>query len=1510
MHLGWKHGRRGVSVLAIAVACLALPALAVAAFPGSNPGESPRANTPNDPGFDACELDDADTPQLDCDSYWNEDYRLFGFSPDTANTAPVPPQLHGTAATTYTDCSQLDQQGRNANLAALDPACAQIAGIRADTAWKYTTGDPDVAVAILDTGIRWQNTELVNKVRLNTGELPLPQHANGTDCAADDCNGDGAFNVRDFADDPRVSIAAGDTEADGMLDGSDLIATFSDSTDADSNGYADDIAGWDFFDDDNDPFDASSCCSAKGHGSGRASEAVASANNGNDSPGVCPDCQLLPLRVWDTFVVPIDNYAMGTLYATNNGASVVEGAVGALGNSQFARSVFRYADDHGVALTLVSSDINSANHNYPTNYNEAIYVAGSLPDTAPYGTCDGPGSLPGVGDVISPPDEFSSGCQELIDLLSDKLSITPTGQPLTTSFFRNSNLTQYGGKADVVLMGSTGSENTGQASGAAGLIASYGRERFGDADPLTGNEIRQLMTMTAEDVLPANTGSIGLADKANPGWDPHFGYGRLDLAAAMARIANDHVNGTPPCPPAQTNCVPPEAQIDSPDWFAPIDVDRVPAAGIPVRARAAAPHSDAGVGAWELEYACGQDAPDSSFLPVPGASGTGAVDGVIGTLPKDILQSLASTCNGEVTNDAGRPAGSPADGAWPADPYPNPDPERHAFQIRFTVHELNDPANFGRYRKTLFAYGDDGNLAGWPRPVGSGSNASNLVTGSGGEAPERLYDLDGDNALDVIQPTTSGELYVLHSDGTPLQSWNGGQPVRTEPTALAAHHGSSGIPAPREPLRAPLIGDLDGDLSPDIVDAAGEHIYAWDRHGQPLDGFPVRIDPALSDPCVPGAPHPCMNAADRAITSQNHIKRGIFGSPALADLDGDGDLDIVTGSLDQHVYAWDGEGRPLPGFPAKLATDGADGAEIVTSPAIAQLDGTGPPEIVIATNEVAPGNPQFPTNLFGIVNSLLSSSTGSNPVYALHGDGTPVDGWPVGVGVASGALLPLVLPGHDAAVLDTNGDGSDEVSLTAGTGIGGLVVDGSGATQAGYQNAVANSPDQGPVINLADYPAIGDLAGDDTPLVIKGGLTLNGAANLLAPNQNLPFSHVVQAWDPATGAAQPGFPTATDDFQLVSQPSIARVSGSGPARQAIYGTGLYQLHAYGPNGLEAAGWPKFTGGWIYAPSSIGDADGDGDLDVATLTREGWSFLWDTGVSACDDSNNEWWTNAHDEHGTSNYSTDARPPGTARELTATDPGDSSGSVTLGWKAPGDDWLCGTAARYRVLVGDRPIDFPTDGDVVAEAAAGGPAGSATTATLSKAQIGSATHAAVLYRDDAGNWGLVKDVALPADGGGGGGGGTGGGGGGGTGGDGSGGDTGGGGTGDGGDGGGVGNGDGGGPCGNAIDGTAADDKLLGTDGSDRIRGLAGADRINSGPGDDCVSGQGGEDRLDGGPGNDQLNGGRAADRISGAGGDDVIRASRGGRDRIDCGPGDDIVFINRKRDRARNCEEVRSK
>ncbi len=1317
--------------VAIATACVATPSLATAAFPGSDPDESPRLNTPNDPDFDNCEGDDEQAGPA-C-SYFDEEFRTFGFSPDTAQLAPPAP-LHPQ----YADClvplgtSQLDAQGKQANtLASEAQECAQIAGVRADTAWKYfgkygggasaMVGDPDVTVAILDTGIRWQNNELRTKVHLNTAELPLPKTTGNVDCAADDCNGDGVFNVADFANDSRVAKTDGDDEADSVLDASDLIARFSNKDDADGNGYFDDIAGWDFFDDDNDPFDASSCCSANGHGSGRAEEAVAATDNGEGGVGMCPDCQLMPLRVWDTFVVPGDNFAMGVDYATRNGATVIEGAVGGLTNSQFARRAFQRADEQGLSLMMVSSDINSANHNYPTNYNEAVYVAGSLPDTAPFGTCSGTGGIGPVDFPFDPPDEFTQGCEAFQEQLQNGCGgSTPaglgcvlfTGQPTTTSFFRNSNLTQYGGKADIVLMGSTGSENTGQASGAAALVHSFGRlwlaggagipaGSAGGGEPaLSGNEVRQLLTMTAEDVQLENTGTIGQADRADEGWDTHFGYGRVNLAGAMARVTNDPVGpaATPPADwPCQTtgptpdaNCIPPEAQIDSPDWFAPINVDRVPTGGVPVRGFAAAPHSNSGVGDWELEYACGQQPAEADFAAL--ASGTGSVDGQLGSISKTVLEGLVATCDGSVANDAGRPAGG-AGSAWPADPYPSPDPERFAFTIRLTVHEADDPANLGQYRKTLFAYEDDGNLDGWPKPVGSGADAANYVTGSGGEQSQRLYDINGDNELDVLMPTSSGELWALDSSGSPINSFGGDGKVETNLLPLAeAHPPAAGLPAPREALRTPAIGDIDGDLEVEIVSTAGEHVYAWELDGGLVTGFPLRINPALSAPCKSGIAKPCFRPGDRAITSSNHIKRGFLGSAVLADLDVDGRLDIVAASLDQHVYAWTGDGTRMSGFPRRLATGGADGAEIVTTPAIAELDGDPRPEIVTATNEVVSVDPDRPDSPLQLLNVFLGAATGANPVYAINDDGTPVDGWPVEVGVAAGDLLPLVLPGHDAAVVDVDDDGVDEVSVSAATSLenqGSRLVNGDGSTNATYlNNGPRNTLDQGPVLNLADYTSIGDIMGTGTPAAVKGGLSINGVANLLAVNQNLPFNHVEQAWDLETGAALPGYPRATDDFQLLSQAPIARVGPTGAERQILVGTGMYQVHAYGPGGLEPDGWPKFTGGWNQTTSAIGDADGDGDLDVTGYTREGWSFLWDTGADACGSAaspaNNEWWTFHHDEFNSANYGTDARPPGTARDLAAT--AGEQGAVELSWTAPGDDWLCGDPDRVRIQVAD--------------------------------------------------------------------------------------------------------------------------------------------------------------------------------------------------------------------------------
>ena len=65
-----------------AVLALAVPSAALAAFPGSDPDESVRVNTPDDPDFDHCESDDEQG--ADCSNVFDEEYERFGFAPDAS----------------------------------------------------------------------------------------------------------------------------------------------------------------------------------------------------------------------------------------------------------------------------------------------------------------------------------------------------------------------------------------------------------------------------------------------------------------------------------------------------------------------------------------------------------------------------------------------------------------------------------------------------------------------------------------------------------------------------------------------------------------------------------------------------------------------------------------------------------------------------------------------------------------------------------------------------------------------------------------------------------------------------------------------------------------------------------------------------------------------------------------------------------------------------------------------------------------------------------------------------------------------------------------------------------------------------------------------------------------------------------------------------------------------------------------------------------------------------------
>ena len=194
-------------------------------------------------------------------------------------------------------------------------------------AWAIEKGDPEVIIAVVDTGFDYTHEDLASQTWVNAGEIP--------DNGIDD----------------------------------------------DNNGYIDDVNGWDFSEPpksdgngksqngDNDPIDES------GHGTHVAGIVGAAVDNDLGISGIAWNCTLMPIRGAGAAGIRDDRSAAAIVYAVDNGARVINMSWGGRERSFVLRDAVDYAYARGVLMIAASGNGSEGASIFPAGYRKVISVA-------------------------------------------------------------------------------------------------------------------------------------------------------------------------------------------------------------------------------------------------------------------------------------------------------------------------------------------------------------------------------------------------------------------------------------------------------------------------------------------------------------------------------------------------------------------------------------------------------------------------------------------------------------------------------------------------------------------------------------------------------------------------------------------------------------------------------------------------------------------------------------------------------------------------------------------------------------------------------------------------------------------------------------------------------------------------------------------------------------------------------------------------------------------------------
>jgi len=380
-----------------------------------------------------------------------------------------------------------------------------------------------------------------------------------------------------------------------------------------------------------------------------------------------------------------------------------------------------------------------------------------------------------------------------------------------------------------------------------------------------------------------------------------------------------------------------------------------------------------------------------------------------------------------------------------------------------------------------------------------------------------VADLDRDGRMETVVAGIDGTIDLISAAGEPAAGW---------PQQVAD-----------ECYAPPSVADLGGDADLEILIAGlSGTLYAFHLDSTAVAGWPVTLSTAGENP----AP--------------------IFGAPAVGDLDGDGDQEICVANVQGTVWALDGRGNVLPGWPQNrpASLEASDSPGVLASPALADLDGRPGLEIVIG------------------------SSAGL--IFAWRESGELLPGWPAAI-----PGLPRAGVG-DPAVGDVDGDGHLEIVVvcerTPDRPARAIVLDAAGRTLPGWPVDLPDDCNAG--------AALGDLNADGAAEIVIA--TIGGTAALLA-------------LDGRQAAPLPGWPVHFSDQTINAVPLIADLDGDGSldALVATLSTGT-ETHAWlwagDREGRELRAFPVFLpyDEIVRAAPVAADLEGDGDLELVCATE--------------------------------------------------------------------------------------------------------------------------------------------------------------------------------------------------------------------------------------------------------------------------------------------------------------------